>query len=140
MDRIVKVGLAYLRNGEILLVRKRGSKFLILPGGKPEMGETSIMALNRELDEELGCTLNIDTIDYLGTFSDIAAGTENVKVVVELYAGILVGSPVPQAEIESIDWVSLEASPIELAPSLRNLIFPFLLSRCTSDQSKEERL
>jgi 8-oxo-dGTP diphosphatase len=126
---ITKIGLAVMDGDRVLLVRKRGSEFLILPGGKPEKDETDAQTLSRELDEELGCCLVSDQLTFLGTFSDAAAGMPGVKVTIRLYAGSVVGTPIPQAEIDSfVWWTSTEHDQSVLAPSLKNSILPFLSS------------
>jgi 8-oxo-dGTP pyrophosphatase MutT (NUDIX family) len=56
---IEKAGLLVIRDGRVLLCRKRrGTPLLILPGGKREAGESDIECLVRELREELGLTLS----------------------------------------------------------------------------------
>jgi 8-oxo-dGTP diphosphatase len=124
---IVKIGLAVVQDGCLLLVRKRKSDCLILPGGKPEQGEDDLAALSREIDEELGCVLDLQRIRYLGTFRDRAAGLANTEVVVKLYGGTLVGDPIPQGEIEQLFWFNPRTdTSMELAPSLTNSIVPYL--------------
>jgi 8-oxo-dGTP diphosphatase len=124
---ITKIGLAVMDGNRVLLVKKRGSNFLILPGGKPEKSETDAQTLSRELEEELGCHLVSEQLTFLGTFSDEAAGMPDVNVTIRLYAGSLVGTPIPQAEIESIVWwAATEQHNSVLAPSLKNSILPFL--------------
>lgn len=126
---ITKIGLAVMDGDRVLLVKKRGSDFLILPGGKPEKNETDVQTLSRELDEELGCRLASNHLAFLGTFSDEAAGMPGVTVTIRLYAGSLVGTPIPHSEIESILWWTPTEYPnSELAPSLKNSILPFLSS------------
>ena len=44
---ITKIGLAVMDGERVLLVKKRGSDFLILPGGKPEKNETDAQTLSR---------------------------------------------------------------------------------------------
>jgi 8-oxo-dGTP diphosphatase len=137
---ITKIGLAVIDGDRLLLVKKRGSKFLILPGGKPEKSETDAQTLSRELDEELGCHLVSDQLTFLGTFSDEAAGMPGVKVTIRLYAGSVVGNPIPQAEIESIVWwTPTEQYHSVLAPSLKNSILPFL-TRSLSGRSHARRV
>ncbi|MEJ2287636.1 MAG: NUDIX domain-containing protein [Deinococcales bacterium] len=44
------------RDGQYLLTKERGSDFSFLPGGHVEPGEPAVVALQRELREELGVT------------------------------------------------------------------------------------
>src|SRR4051812_28020265 len=101
---ITKIGLAVIAGDRLLLVRKKGSNFLILPGGKPEPDENDAQALARELEEELGCGVLCDQLKFLGTFSDEAAGMPGVRVIIKLYTGELIGTPIPNAEIDSVVW------------------------------------
>ena len=122
---ILKVGLAALSGRRILLVRKRGSTAFILPGGKPEPGESELETLAREIDEELGCS--VDATRYEGSFTDAIAGSADAKVVVILYSGRLRGAPLPMAEIEELAWCDLANSvALPVAPSLSNHILPYL--------------
>jgi 8-oxo-dGTP diphosphatase len=137
---ITKVGLAVMDGDRLLLVRKRGSDFLILPGGKPERNESDAQTLSRELNEELGCRLVSDQLKFLGTFSDEAAGMPGVKVTIKLYMGGLIGTPIPHAEIESIVWWTRTThTESSLAPSLRNSILPFLHNLAERDQEHRSR-
>ena len=122
---IEKVGLAAIEDGRLLVVRKRGGAVFILPGGKPEGGESDLEALARELDEELGCAVTSPVLQ--GTFKDVAAGQDDAVVVVRLYSGQIVGDPVPQAEIEETAWLDLRRpGSLPLAPSMVNAIVPHL--------------
>jgi 8-oxo-dGTP diphosphatase len=124
---ILKIGLAVIDGDRLLLVKKRNSEFYILPGGKPEQGESDIEALSREIDEELGCGIASDQLWFLGTFSDEVAGMPDARVTIRLYAGALIGTPSPRSEIDSLVWwPRTEYKEQTLAPSLRNSILPFL--------------
>ena len=126
---IYKIGLLVVRDGRVLLCRRNhGTSLLILPGGKVEAGETALECLRRELREELGEVETRD-LEYLGAYTDVAAGDENCTVHIELYRGTLTGEPVASAEIAELVWFGAEDDQAELAPSLRNRIFPDLIAR-----------
>ena len=125
MKELLKIGLAMIREDRLLVVRKRGTKTFILPGGKPEGHERDLEALQRELQEELGC--KVDSPRFEGTFTDTAADLVDTIVTVRLYAGTLRGRPCPASEIEEIAWVRLHTpGDLPLAPSITNKILPHL--------------
>lgn len=130
--RVLKIGLAAIDHGQLLVVRKRGTPSFILPGGKPEAGEDDLGALAREIDEELGCSIKCPMFE--GSFSDTAADLPGLRVVVRLYSGQLVGTPRPAAEIEELAWLNLKnPTGMKLAPSIRNQILPYLQRLMTAD-------
>lgn len=128
MEVVRKIGLAVIRDGAVLLCRKRGLDALILPGGKVEPGEESLDCLRRELREELG-EVELLMPDYLGTYSDVMAGDESKTIEVLLYTGELAGCPKASSEIAELVWFSPDDDHSELAPSLANKILPDLISR-----------
>ena len=80
-----KVGLLTVRRGKILLCRKKHTtSALILPGGCKAPGESALDCLARELREELG-DVQVSEPEYLGVYSDRAAGSEAKTVDIELY-------------------------------------------------------
>lgn len=128
MKEITKIGLAVIKDGSILLVKKKELEFLILPGGKPEVGEQDVEALAREIYEEIGC--RIYQVEFVGEFTDIAAGTDDTKVTIRLYEGPIYGIPTPQAEIERIVWWEIKDYTANvISNTLKNSILPFLLKR-----------
>ena len=56
--RVVNVCAVAIRNrdGLVLTVRKQGSDGFMMPGGKPEPGETPLQTACREVSEEIGLT------------------------------------------------------------------------------------
>lgn len=90
-------------NNRVLIVRKRDA--WILPGGKPEVGESDAECLRRELREELG----VD-IKTLRRFTTVEGTTpyRGDQIQVELYFVEIDGSPKPQAEITGIAWIAWE--------------------------------
>jgi putative acetyltransferase len=129
MADIEKVGMLVVRQGRILLCRKKsGSQLLILPGGKFEPGETALECLARELREELGEVAAMG-LQRIGTYSDRAAGDAAKTVRIELYGGELEGAPVASAEIGELVWFGEGDDWARLAPSLANRILPDLMAR-----------
>ncbi|HEX5229931.1 MAG TPA: NUDIX domain-containing protein [Bryobacteraceae bacterium] len=129
MPEIHKAGLLYVKNGRVLLCRKKHStSLLILPGGKLEPGETAKQCLLRECREELG-DVAIAKLRHLGDYESPAAGDEDKVVRIELFAGELKGSPSPHAEIAELVWFAPDDDATLLAPSLRDVIFPDLRRR-----------
>jgi 8-oxo-dGTP diphosphatase len=83
---VVAAALVQNATGELLLVRKRGTDFFMLPGGKMEPDETPIEALARELREELGTTFQRSEARPLDVFTAAAANEPDHEVVAHLLA------------------------------------------------------
>lgn len=128
MEVVRKIGLAVVRNGRLLLCRKRDLGPLILPGGKIEPGEEPLDCLRRELIEELG-EVELLNPEYLGAYSDVMAGDASKTIVVLLYSGELIGCPKASSEIIELAWFRPGDDSSELAPSIANKILPDLVSR-----------
>ena len=111
--------------GQTLLVRKRGTEAFMQPGGKIAQGEIKVGALERELVEELGCTLDRQSCRPLGTFSARAANEPGWTVRAELFAAKLSGEIRPAAEIEEAIWIDPDGETgVELAPLTRAYALP----------------
>ena len=122
-------GLLHVKNGRVLLCRKKHTtSLLILPGGTLEAGESPEECLRRECREELG-EVEVSNLQFLGCYEGPAAGPEGTTVKIELYQGELEGTPSAQAEIQDLVWFGPRDDAAVLAPSLRNLIFPDLRRR-----------
>ena len=127
-----KVGLLAVRDGKILLCRKRHTtSLLILPGGCREPGESALDCLSRELREELGDVIASDA-ELVGVYTDRAAGSTTAQpktVQIELYRAELIGKPAPHSEIGELVWFGEQDDRSQLAPSIAHKILPDLLAR-----------
>ena len=123
-----KVGLLAIKDGKILLCRKKhGTQLLILPGGCREPGEASLETLLREVQEELG-TSKVSGLEYVGTYRHQAAGAGGKTVQIELYRGELGEEVTAHAEIKELVWYSGD-DPDSLSLSIREKILPDLIAR-----------
>jgi 8-oxo-dGTP diphosphatase len=122
-----KVGLLVVRDGRMLLCRKRsGTALLILPGGCIEAGESHSQCLNREVREELG-DVQVSGAKYIATYDTPAATGGTVRI--ELYSATLQGEPAASSEIAELIWFAPGEDHELLAPSIRHTILPDLIAR-----------
>lgn len=113
--------------GHLLLVRKRNTRFFMLPGGKREAGEDALAALGRELFEELELCLAADALHALGQFQAAAANEADTWLQADIYRASLPHPVQPAAELEELRWLALDAPlPDDLAPLLRDQVLPAL--------------
>lgn len=129
MKQIVKHGLIIIKEKKILINRKRGTTLFLLPGGKPETGETPEQCLVREIEEEHGCKVVPESISFFGEFSDAAANEPDTIVVIKAYLGKIVGEPQAKAEIEECKWFGRNDDVCILSPVLRNKVLPRLIEQ-----------
>jgi 8-oxo-dGTP diphosphatase len=126
----IKIVAALIRDaaGRVLLVRKRGTKAFMQPGGKRDPGEDDVAALAREIAEELGCCMVRDSIQPLGEFDAVAANEPGWRVHACLYGIDVTGDIVPNREIDEMIWIDPVAPPdIPLAPLTRDHVLPLAL-------------
>ena len=112
----------------MLLVRNKGFKSLLSPGGQLEKDEGEVENLQREIKEELNAEVDTDSLKYLETFEDVAADRDETRVRIKLYLGEIKGNPTPSSEISEFIWFSKDDSWDELSPILKNKIIPYLIS------------
>jgi DNA polymerase-3 subunit epsilon len=126
----VAAGIVTDAAGRTLLVRKRGSASFMQAGGKIEPGESALDALSRELREEIGLELDLDTTEYLGSFRAVAANEVDTVIRAEVFALVMTSSPEASGEIEELLWLDDPAAAgIELAPLTRETILPIWIER-----------
>ena len=137
--RIVNVCAVAIRtkDGLVLTVRKQGSDGFMMPGGKPEPGETPLQTACREVNEEIGLTPDPVRMRYLGTLEAAALNESGFTVRAETFEYAptdeqyeQLATLVPQAEIAELRWVDpAMARPSDIAaqaPLNTEQIFPLL--------------
>jgi 8-oxo-dGTP pyrophosphatase MutT (NUDIX family) len=128
---LIRVSAVVVRDGRgrVLTVRKRGTTRFMLPGGKPEPGESAAQTAARELAEELGVEVDPAALRPLGTFRAPAANEAGHDVEGAVFAHEEIDPPgvAAAAEIEELRWLDL-ASPLpdDLAPLLEHRVVPAL--------------
>lgn len=126
-ENMLYIATALIMNdeGHVLLVRKRGTTAFMQAGGKISAGETPIVALCRELNEELGLNLKESEPQFLESFIAPAAHEPGFFIEAQCYL-VRLSHPVrPQAEIEEVIWLDPRSpSSIILAPLTRDSILP----------------
>lgn len=115
------------QEGDLLVVRKTGSSFYMLPGGKIETNETAIAALLRELDEELGFQLQQADFVFLGQHQTQAANEANTYVLGNMFRlkQVINSTIQVQAELAEAVWISRESyTNYKLAHLLQEFALP----------------
>lgn len=122
------VSAVVMRDGEgrVLNVRKRGTAMLMLPGGKPEPGESAAETALREFEEELGVALEPTALRFLGEFRAPAANEPDHEVVARVFEHPFVAGASTNAEIEQLEWVDPSSRRDDLAPLNTEHVFPAL--------------
>jgi len=127
MDAVISIVAAIIidRQGRALLVRKRGTRAFMQPGGKYAAGDSLAEALCREILEELGCGIDRSSLAYLGRFTAPAANEPNTRVEADLFSCRLSGDPTPLAEIDELLWLApADVGSVVLAPSTEIHVMP----------------
>lgn len=130
-DRTIRIAAALIDDdrGRLLLVRKAGTRWFMQAGGKIEGEESARSTLRRELREEIGLDLDVESVRYLGRFSAPAANEPQSTVQAELFHVRTSHVPAARSEIAEALWVEhAQAELMPLAPLTRDHVLPLARS------------
>ncbi len=107
MSKTIKtVNWVLQKDGRTLSVRTHGRDRFYLPGGKIDAGETPIIALKREIREELGVDLLPETITEIGVFSGQGHNLpDDTQVHMTCFRADYAGTLEPAREIAEMRWL-----------------------------------
>ena len=117
-------------DGRVLTVRKRGTASYMLPGGKPEPGESPIECALREVDEELGIVLTPGDVTSFGEYRTRAANEAGFALEATVFRCLQEVEPRLQAELDDLRWVDPRRAIHDdtEAPLNREHVFPALVA------------
>lgn len=115
------VGLLYIKDKKILMVREVDKDFFVLPGGRLEPGESEDQALRREVSEELG--IHIKNYKYFNKF-ELPGRAEGELINFAVYTIDSLGDLTVQGDIAEMAWVdsSYESKGIKIGAITQVLI------------------
>jgi uncharacterized protein (TIGR00730 family) len=126
-QKVIRIVAALVQDEarRVLLVRKKGTRAFMQPGGKLRDSESHLAALERELSEELRCSIRPGSPVFLGTFTAPAANENGCLVEAVLYRVELAGEISAASEIDEVAWLDPHSPhQIELAPLTREKVLP----------------
>lgn len=119
MTRLIQVTCALIqKEGRLLLAHRADSGRWELPGGKQEPGESLAQCLQREIAEELDCT--VEVLEPAGVAQDLDRPD---PISLHCFHCRLNGGQPKAKEHKELRWVSLrEALSLNLCPADRALL------------------
>jgi len=137
--------MAYYNKLGLLILNKNKTKFLVcepgalykeksvtqylMPGGQFEE-ETVEECLKAETKEELDCELDMNSLEYINEYIDVAASGPDRDVSIKLYKGKLIGTPVPSTEIRALYWIGKkDINNNKVSAIIKNKIIPDLVEK-----------
>jgi 8-oxo-dGTP pyrophosphatase MutT (NUDIX family) len=122
---IDKIAFIEIQHGKILSTKSRGKNKYYIPGGKREEGESDAQTLIREIKEELTVAIDLNTIEYVGTFTAQSDGEKKgIQVTMTCYKANYSGNLQANSEIEEIRWLSF--NDLEIISEVDKKIFAYL--------------
>lgn len=98
-------------DGQVLLTRRNIAPFIgewVMPGGKIDLGEPIVKALQREVMEEVG--LEVEVKDIIDVFEHVTPGEDNYHFIILYYFCRPISCDISHnhAEVAEARWVAQE--------------------------------
>lgn len=107
-------GLIAIKNNKLLLAFSKNKKAWYLPGGKIDRSESSLEALQREIQEELNIKLAPNRLEYYGHVSAQAYGeASNIIMKQDCFLYELNETIRPSNEIADVKYFDLKTYQLE---------------------------
>lgn len=120
---LLTAGLIVIENNKLLLAYSKNKKAWYLPGGKIDIGENSLNALQREIQEELNLILNPEHLKYYCHITAPAYGElSNIIMEQDCFLYELNEKIQPSNEIEEVKFFDSEmykSEPIQVIGVLK---------------------
>lgn len=126
MKKLYKIGLAIIKRKKLLVCRDFDEDVFIMPGGCVKLGESAEKCLLREIKEELGVKVSLNSLKFLGNFKCVTPDGKNI-IEEDVYLGKIKGKIKPQSEIAEVEWIDSNCDKNKLSPLLRFHILPKLI-------------
>lgn len=124
---IHKAGGVLIKDRHFLVTRARGKDVFVAPGGKLEPGESAVVALIREMMEEVQVEVKEEDVEPIGTFQAQAAGNESKLLEMEVFLiRNSLGDPVSSSEVEETMWVNTQTTGVKLGSIFEHDVMPKL--------------
>lgn len=122
IDQLVWV---YIEEQKILTIKLKGKTKYTLPKGQKEPKESDVIALSREIKNELGIILEISSFEHIGIF-EARAEDRNPGILVRStsYSANFTGVPTIDPKVGEIVWLNYKDR--ERVSEVDKLIFDFL--------------
>ena len=133
MSDFLKVGLLIVKNigGEkkfLVCQKDNFTSQYIMPGGQIDKDD-EIECLQDEIREELDSGFDVNKLEFIGIYEDVAAGALDKKVIIKLYKGELLENSKPSSEIIKLIWLGKNDDLNNVSPIVKNKIIPDLIKR-----------
>ena len=113
MKNLTTAGLVVVKDRKLLLAFSNNKKAFYLPGGKTDEGESTAIALRREVLEELNIRLDPERVRYYTHIEAPAFGEKDLLMQQDCFFYDLQETPVPAAEIGDLRYFDTTSYRLE---------------------------